>query len=225
MCVKDFEGRTHVMNTEPHHTTCHLKRQIHTELGVPASEQRLIHKSRQLMDGTLAANGIQAEANISVMGRLRGGADLVCVYATSERDNCACSTESGCKSADDPLCGEDVSASPWLRFGHTKKYAADEARDADTFLDSCMQTGDSANRKDRVLGWVHKPSMIHGSNGGPKTVHRGLGPGGSAYVGNSGTSNDTGWHGTRGRRCAHTPSSGDRTHTRCQCREGDHWPA
>ena len=55
MCVKDFEGRTRVMNAEPHHTTCHLKRQIHAELGVPASEQRLIHKSRQPMDGTLAA--------------------------------------------------------------------------------------------------------------------------------------------------------------------------
>ena len=73
------------------------------------------------------------------------------------------------------LCGEDVSAAPWLRFGHAKKRTADEARDADTFLDSCMQTGDSANRKDRVLGWVHKPSMIHGSNGGRKQFTEGLG--------------------------------------------------
>jgi ubiquitin len=73
--VKAMGGETITLNVDSGDTVTDIKALVEDKEGVPAEQQRLISKGKELEDGrTLADYGIQGEDIIHLMIRLRGGA-------------------------------------------------------------------------------------------------------------------------------------------------------
>ena len=53
-----------------------LKQLVQLRVGTPVDQQVLTFSSKGLVSGSLAANGIEAEATLNLSGRLRGGPAL-----------------------------------------------------------------------------------------------------------------------------------------------------
>ncbi len=72
--VKTLSGKTSTINVELTDTVETLKEKIREKDAIPTNEQRLIYGGKQLEDGrTLADYGLQKEATVHLVLRVRGG--------------------------------------------------------------------------------------------------------------------------------------------------------
>jgi len=74
--VKMLNGRTIILNAAPFDRMRQIKNEIFDRKGIPQDQQRLVFAGRQLDDmATLSDYNIQPNATITLLLRLRGGAD------------------------------------------------------------------------------------------------------------------------------------------------------
>ncbi|RVE68301.1 hypothetical protein OJAV_G00089620 [Oryzias javanicus] len=71
--LKNEKGQTSTYRVRPDETVDDFKRKVEHREGVPVSQQRLSHQSREMMRGTLADYGVKNMSTIQMMFRLRGG--------------------------------------------------------------------------------------------------------------------------------------------------------
>lgn len=68
------DGRLNKYDVKPDETVTGFKRQVQSREGVQASQQRLLHQSREMMDGKrLSDYGVKHQSTIELMLHLRGG--------------------------------------------------------------------------------------------------------------------------------------------------------
>jgi len=72
--VKTLTGKTITMDLEDSDSISTIKQKIQDKEGIPADQQRLVFNGKQLEDDkTVGDYNIQAEANIHLVLRLKGG--------------------------------------------------------------------------------------------------------------------------------------------------------
>lgn len=72
--IKTLTGKTIALEVEPATTVEEVKQMVTDAEGIPPEQQRLIFVGKQLEDGrTMADYGIQKDATIHLVLRLRGG--------------------------------------------------------------------------------------------------------------------------------------------------------
>ncbi|XP_042343926.1 ubiquitin-like protein ISG15 [Plectropomus leopardus] len=71
--VRNEKGKTNTYDVKSDETVNNLKSRVQSREGVPVSQQRLIHQSREMLDGKLSDYGVVANSTIDLSLRLRGG--------------------------------------------------------------------------------------------------------------------------------------------------------
>uniref|UniRef100_A0A674MBK9 ISG15 ubiquitin like modifier n=1 Tax=Takifugu rubripes TaxID=31033 RepID=A0A674MBK9_TAKRU len=72
--LKNQDGRLNTYEIKPDETVTAFKQKVQAREGVQASQQRLLHESREMMDGgRLSDYNVKAHSTIVLMLHLRGG--------------------------------------------------------------------------------------------------------------------------------------------------------
>ncbi|XP_030593246.1 polyubiquitin-like [Archocentrus centrarchus] len=72
--LKNVKGQTSTYDIQPDETVSIFKRRVESREGLPASQQRLIHESKEMRDGNkLADYSVGNQSTIYMSERLRGG--------------------------------------------------------------------------------------------------------------------------------------------------------
>lgn len=72
--LKNETGGVNKYDVKPDETVKELKKMVQSREGVQASQQRLLHQSREMMDGTKISDySVQDQSTIELMLHLRGG--------------------------------------------------------------------------------------------------------------------------------------------------------
>jgi len=76
--IKTLQGKTLTLDVKDTDTISSIKEKIYEKEGIPQDQQRLVFSGKQLEDGnTVADYGIEAESNINLVLRLRGGCKCI----------------------------------------------------------------------------------------------------------------------------------------------------
>ncbi|XP_072288657.1 polyubiquitin-like [Eucyclogobius newberryi] len=71
--LKNEKGLTSTYDIDPGETVQNFKSKVYSRERVPVDQQRLIHQSREMMNGKLSDYGVTALSTIYLTLRLRGG--------------------------------------------------------------------------------------------------------------------------------------------------------
>ena len=72
--IKTLQGKTITLDVSDSDTISSIKEKLHEKEGIPVDQQRLVFNGKQLEDAnTIGDYGIQADSNIHLVLRLRGG--------------------------------------------------------------------------------------------------------------------------------------------------------
>ncbi|KAM3611398.1 uncharacterized protein V6R79_017875 [Siganus canaliculatus] len=71
--LRNEKGQVSPYDIKPEETVSDFKTKVQLREGVPATQQRLLHQSREMTTGKLSDYGVEAHSNIELMLRLRGG--------------------------------------------------------------------------------------------------------------------------------------------------------
>ncbi|KAE8292136.1 hypothetical protein D5F01_LYC09502 [Larimichthys crocea] len=71
--LNNLQGQKSTYDIKPDETVMNFKRRVEQREGVPVNQQRLLHQSRELLDGKLSDYDIKELSTINMTGRLRGG--------------------------------------------------------------------------------------------------------------------------------------------------------
>ena len=71
--LKNEKGKSTTYDITPEETVDHFKARVEQREGVPVSQQRLLHQSREMTRGRLTDYNVTNHSTIDLMLRLRGG--------------------------------------------------------------------------------------------------------------------------------------------------------
>uniref|UniRef100_I3KYJ1 ISG15 ubiquitin like modifier n=1 Tax=Oreochromis niloticus TaxID=8128 RepID=I3KYJ1_ORENI len=71
--LKNEKGQLNTYDIQPGETVSNFKNRVESREGVPASQQRLIHESREMQGGKLEDYNVRNHSTIYMTLRLRGG--------------------------------------------------------------------------------------------------------------------------------------------------------
>ncbi|KAM8759903.1 ubiquitin-like protein ISG15 [Acanthopagrus schlegelii] len=71
--LKNEKGKSTTYDITPEETVDHFKARVEQREGVPVSQQRLLHQSREMTTGRLTDYNVTNHSTIDLMLRLRGG--------------------------------------------------------------------------------------------------------------------------------------------------------
>ncbi|XP_073321975.1 polyubiquitin-like [Pagrus major] len=71
--LKNEKGQTSTYDIKPDETVDNFKAKVESREGVKASQQRLLHQSREMTTGRLSDYNVKEHSTIDLMLRLRGG--------------------------------------------------------------------------------------------------------------------------------------------------------
>ncbi|KAK5871447.1 hypothetical protein PBY51_004330 [Eleginops maclovinus] len=71
--LKNEKGVSTTYDIKPDETVSHFKSRVQAREGVPVSQQRLLHESRDMNEGKLSDYNVTANSTIFLVLRLRGG--------------------------------------------------------------------------------------------------------------------------------------------------------